>query len=568
MSAGNSSPTAVANPALPSSRSSTAAKASRRFHRPRSTNRQVLSYWCGLALLVAFGFLGLSKTFINLWEIWTRDPLRSIGVFIFLAGLVLVLRAWRQMDWELQGTWWGLLPVALALLLSAFGDQLACYWIVGRLSLNLLPSVLSLPLYVCGVVLFLGGTRVMRQTLFPVALLIFSQPLPQAVVSFVDLPLQSLAAHSARSFASLIGFVPTNPELLKLMFTPDFGMFIAPGCDGLRGAITMGYVALIAGYLKRVSIPRWFLYVSGALLLGYLFNFLRLCALVLYYRIALGHRALELAAKQVDYAIGGCLFLAVAALFFWVIARKQDHKGPVATLPKPRVPASAEKPRLNYWKIGGLAILTLIFAVPGIQAIRDLQESQAESERIGNLTPEQLNDLMPKQLGDYDLGRAWQQQLGHTNALECAAYTSPGLNEISICVWLLPIPHNVHDSLSIQGDEPEMRGSSTFPMARGRTVSFDTAFYSDGITDTLAGNAYCTPLSCLPSRTHNENGVHIGVADRVDLPRQGRRAVPILFQVKTVHSDSPKETTYRVLWADAQRFLGGVDLTGLSQKFQ
>lgn len=568
MSAGSSSHPAVADPVLPPSRSSTAPEASRGFHRPGFANRRVFSYWCGLTLLVALSSLGLSKTFINLWGMWTGDPLRSIGIFIFLAGLILILLAWRQMDWELRGTWWGLLPVTLAFLLSAFGDRLIFYWVFGRLTFNLLPSVLSLPLYACGVVLFFAGTRVTRQALFPLALLLFSQPLPEVVASFVDLPLQSLAAHSARSFASLIGFVPTNPELLKLMFSPGFGMFIAPGCDGLRGAITMGYVALIAGYLKRVSIPRWFLYVSGALLLGYLFNFLRLCALVVFYRIALGHPALELVAKQVDYAIGGCLFLTVAAFFFWVIARKEDHKGPGATIPMPLVPSSAEKLRLNYWKIGGFSILALIFAVPGVHAIRDHQESQAASGRIGKLTSQQLNDIMPKQFGDYDLGHAWQEQLDGKNALECAAYTASALNEISICVWLLPTPHNVHDSLSVHGEEPEMRGSSSFLVAQGQAVSFDTAFYSDGITDTLAGNAFCTPSSCLPSRTHNEDGLHIGIVDPVDLSGQGSRAVPILFRVEASHSDAPKETTYKVLSADAQRFLGGVDLTGLSQKFQ
>jgi len=40
------------------------------------------------------------------------------------------------------------------------------------------------------------------------------------------------------------------------MFAPDFGMFIAPGCDGIRGAITLGYLALVLGYLKRVSLRR------------------------------------------------------------------------------------------------------------------------------------------------------------------------------------------------------------------------------------------------------------------------------------------------------------------------
>ena len=113
------------------------------------------------------------------------------------------------------------------------------------------------------------------------------------------------------------------------MFSPDFGMFIAPGCDGMRGAVTMGYFALILGYLKRVSVPRWILYVSGAVLLGYLFNFARLCMLVIYYRIALGHGWLEQGAKQADYAIGFCLFAVAMLLFLWAALRKKDEHAAV-----------------------------------------------------------------------------------------------------------------------------------------------------------------------------------------------------------------------------------------------
>ena len=50
-------------------------------------------------------------------------------------------------------------------------------------------------------------------------------------------------------------------------------MFIAPGCNGIRGAVTMGLIALIAGYIYRF---RWYAHVAvvaGAVLLGYVFNF-------------------------------------------------------------------------------------------------------------------------------------------------------------------------------------------------------------------------------------------------------------------------------------------------------
>ncbi len=93
------------------------------------------------------------------------------------------------------------------------------------------------------------------------------------------------------------------------MFTPDFGMFIAPGCNGIRGSITMGFIALIAGYVYRF---RWYwnaLVVLGAILLGYVFNLTRLCVLVLYYAAALHFPWLQDKAENADYVIGALLFL-------------------------------------------------------------------------------------------------------------------------------------------------------------------------------------------------------------------------------------------------------------------
>jgi len=525
-------------------------------------------FLCSLVFLAIFGSLGLSKVFLYLSNIWAHDPLRSIGVLIVAASLILGLRVWRHTDWELRGTWWGLLPLALALFLSVFSEYFALYWVAGRIRVNFVPTSLYLFLYASGVVLLFAGTRVWRLGWFPLVLLLFAQPMPEAGSRLVDLPLQALSAHVARSFASLIGFPPTNPQLLKLMFTPDFGMFIAPGCDGLRGAVTLGYVALITGYLKRVSIPRWLFYVSGAVLLGYLFNLLRLCTLVLYYRIAVGHPALEDVAKQVDYAIGGLIFLVATVLFLLIVNRKEVNDYAPVSSSLPKVPAAAEKQPLSYWKVAAFAALALIFAVPGLHAIRDFRENLATSQRVGDLTSQQMADLMPKQLGDYKLSRTWQEQLDGAVAVENAAYEVSGSSEAILSVWLLPYLHNVHDSRSIRGEKPEIRVSRSFITALGRSVSFDTAFYSDGITDSLVGNAFCTLSSCLPSYTHNEDGVHVRLVDPIDLAMRGKHKVPIMFRVERLHTNIPTTITHNALLEDAQRFLVSVDLSEISRRFQ
>lgn len=525
-----------------------------------------LFLWCCVTSLIALGTLGLSPQLIFLFDVWT-DPLRSIGMLIVAASIVLVLRVWRQSEWEMRGTWWGLLPLAVALILNLFSQKLMFTLGSGMLRFHFLSRVFPIYLYANGVVLFFAGPRVWRRAWFPLALLLCAQPVPSAVVFLFDLPLQSRAAHIARSFASLIGFPPTSPELLKLMFTPDFGMFIAPGCDGMRGAVAMGYTALIAGYLKRVSMVRWFLYVCGAVLLGELFNLIRLCALVLYYRIAVGHHVLESMAKQADYAIGGLLFLVAVVLFLWIVIRKEDSTMAMSDLTASHDTAVAGKQRLIYWKVAVFALLVLISAGPGVRAIENNRESLIASIRKGEVSPKDLDDRMPKRLGDYKLTRAWQEEIASVASIETAAYRTSASNEIELGIWLQPTEHIIHSSWSTHGESPKMRTGRSFVTALGQSVSFDTAFYNDGVTDSLAGNIYCTPTHCLSS-PENEDGAHLGLIKTIDFSTRGIRAVPIFFLVQEPHRDAPDAAIQRELLAECESFLLNVDLNDLSRRFQ
>jgi exosortase J len=351
------------------------------------------------------------------------------------------------------------------------------------------------------------------------------------------------------------------------MFTPDFGMFIAPGCDGMRGAVALGYTALIVGYLKRVSIARWFLYVSGAVLLGHLFNLIRLCALVLYYRIAVGHHALEAMAKQADYAIGGFLFFAAVVLFLWAVLRKEGNSIAMSGFSAPRDTPDDGRQRFIYWELASFAVLVLVVAVPGLRAIRNSQESLVASIRKGEVTSQELDDRMPKQLGDYRLDRAWQEKAGTVAVFETAAYRTGASNEIQLGIWLRPTAHIIQNSWWTHGESPKMQSVRSFVTARGKSVSFDTAFYSDGVTDSLTGNIYCTPTVCL-SLPENEVGVHLGLIKTIDFSTRGIRAVPIFIVLRAPHKDAPDAAIQSALLAECESFLLNVDLNDLSKSFQ
>ncbi len=290
-----------------------------------------------LVLLAAIaGTLAIYPTLNFLWTMWIYDPLKSLGMFIPLVSVVLLLRAWRGIGWEMRGTWWGLAVIALTVAAVHLRSQAVLLLVLSASwSLYIPPHGIVIFAYASGVVLLFGGTRLYRAALFPILLLLCVDPVPHIFNVFVDLPLQRISAHVARGFAHVLGF-PLTSDQLRLMFTPDFGMFIAPGCNGIRGATTMGYIALVAGYLYRFRLRAWALLVAGAILLGYVFNFLRLCVLVLYYLVALKIVWLQDKATNGDYIIGACLFTIAATLLVLAIRKagaQTGRDGELAELP-------------------------------------------------------------------------------------------------------------------------------------------------------------------------------------------------------------------------------------------
>jgi hypothetical protein len=170
-------------------------------------------------------------------------------------------------------------------------------------------------------------------------------------------------------------------------------------------------------------------------------------------------------------------------------------------------------------------------------------------------------------VGPYKLNRAWQEQSNGRVALETGAYESDAPGEIVVGVWLPPGQHSMHDSWRIHGEDPEMHANKSFLTAGSRSVAFETAFYSDGITDSFAGNAVCTPTFCLP--LNDDRSIRmLFTLNPVDFNTRGVRAVPIFFRVEMPHGSAPGPAAYNELNAEAEKFLMNVDFPELSRRFQ
>jgi exosortase J len=514
----------------------------------------------------ALAVLGLSTiwpTILGLWALWTTDALKSIGMMVPLVSLVLILRAWRRLGWEAEGTWWGLVVLLITVTAVRLRDQADLVLVVSpQWAVFFPPLSLVAFAYTSGVVLLFGGTRLYRAALFPIALTWFVNPIPHIFNVLVDLPLQQASAHIARAFAMSLGYTLT-PDRLRLMFTPDFGMFIAPGCNGIRGSATMGFIALIAGYVYRF---RWYataLVVTGAVLLGYLFNLARLCLLVLYYVVAMHLPPLQSKAENADYVIGAGLFLIATLLLFAVIHRLRDGTiadTAVTKTPPEDVPMRARTSRTLYARLAAMAVLA-IFGGTGLA-------------RTGFGTPTLSSDAaasrkFPSRLGNYLLVRSWNETLIAGPVIYVWAEYAPASGGTPISVGVSPVLGS-HDTLichSARGDDPVWQGQLTIPTLGNVPVSFSSAVFNDGATLYMEASTMCNAVACGEFATER---THLGfVYSRPDpkslLTLAARRPIPILLRVETTDMSLSNAAARQQLTQNLQAFVASVRLGDLAQ---
>jgi len=542
----------------------------------------------GLAVL---GVAAIGSTVNSLIALWVSDPLKSIGSFMPLVSLVLILRVWRSLDWEMDGSWWGLPLLAVTIALVHVRDHAILEFVIGpSWSIFLPPHSVVAVCYAAGIVLLFGGTRLLRAALFPVALMWFVNPVPNFFTLHIDLPLQHISSMIARGFAHGMGQKLTTDQL-RLMFTPEFGMFIAPGCNGIRGAITMGFIALIAGYLYRFQLKVWALVVTGAVLLGYVFNLVRLCTLVLYYLVALRIPWLQTRAEMGDYIIGACLFFFATALLFTIIQKL----GPTGDLRPPSLqkqPAPAGVRATAGFAPRWAVLLLLVVVGSESYARAYVQELRHPRPR----TDATALGRFPQHVGRYHLVREWNEYIGAgalifywadyaidvpdtaskaSGAVLSAADQAgvPNLAgndaaEVSVGISLL----GAHDTLlchAARGEDWLWHGNLDFTTA-GQPTSFSGSFFNDGSSQYMEATTICTGDSCGQFSTDRR---HFGfIYSRPDTQTlfggEPRRPIPVLLRTATSDTAMASDLARGELTANLRNFLANADLNQFTRPYR
>jgi exosortase J len=522
-------------------------------------------------LAAAAGLLTIFSSVRMLWLIWRTDDLKSMGMVVPFVCAALILREWRRLGWETEGSWWGFAALAVSAALMFLRDQTLFIVTINKdWLLQIPPLPLVAVVYAAGMVLLFGGTRLLRAAWFPVLLMWAVIPVPQTFSRFIDLPLQHAAASVARAFAHALGQQLTQDKL-RLMFTPEFGMFIAPGCNGIRGAITLGLAAIVVAWLYRF---RWFVFapvVAGAVLLGYLFNFLRLCLLVIYYKIALPHPWLQNHARKADLVIGGCLFVLALVIFFAVAGRLRREPADVRPDLDQGTPVPVIRPAKPYLaRVAAVLTLSAIFGVEALHALR----AQAAYE-ASRPTPAGL----PQRIGDYTLVRTWTDTtLEGTVVYIWGEYAAPAPSPTTAAA--APSPHislgispqlGVHDAEVChiaRGEDPTWHGqmAATSP---GGEIDLTSAAYNNGVTQRLEASTVCDAGAC---RQYSESTQHVTLVyarphRELPMSADSTRPVPVLLKVESLDVLSPASVIEPQLAEALKAFLAEANLVQITAPY-
>jgi exosortase J len=531
---------------------------------PRSRVFQSRTVVALASLCAAAGLLTIWPSVQSLYSIWTTDDLKSMGMVVPLVCYLLILRAWKSLDYEIDGSWWGFAVLAGSAALMFLRDQMLLIVTINKdWLLQLPPLPLVAVIYAAGMVLLFGGMRLLKAAWFPVLFMWAVIPVPQTFSRMVDLPLQHASATVARAWAHALGQQLTQDKL-RLMFTPEFGMFIAPGCNGIRGSITLGLSAIVVGYLYRF---RWYVYapvVVGAVLLGYLFNFLRLCLLVVYYKIALPYPWLQHHAKIADYVIGGCLFVCALALFFTVANKLRNDAGNTTE------PAAAERPaapsrglETTLWM--RVAAVLLMAAIFGVDVVH---EHRVEAARLATAAPATL----PQHIGNFTLQRTWNETQFGVLVYSWGDYATPTVNGVQgVHVMLGVSPQTVHDAEVChlaRGEDPTWHGQIVAATAGG-PVELTAATYNDGTTQELEASTVCDNGAC---RQYSESSQHVTVIYArphrgVPLQSDATRPIPLMLKVESLDVLTPPSVMEPELQSTLTSFLKDANLLTLTAPY-
>jgi exosortase len=184
-----------------------------------------------------------ANAILGLWNRWWTDPAYGHGFFVpFFALFLLWYRRWYFPS-KIQGSWWGLLLIGVALLIKVAAD----YWYYA-----LIEAVSIVPM-AAGIGLLLLGWSGVRWFGPSAMFLVFMVPLPGICADLLSHHLQRIATIASTFLVQLIG-IPAVAEGNVIVLT-HAKIGVIEACNGLRMLVLFFAVATAIAIL--IDRPWW-----------------------------------------------------------------------------------------------------------------------------------------------------------------------------------------------------------------------------------------------------------------------------------------------------------------------
>ena len=146
--------------------------------------------WVAVLLVICFG-----DVLYGMAAEWYTDDDMSHGFFVpVVAGYIIWQRRDELLQVPIQGSSWGI-PVILW-----GGVQL----VLGTIGAEMFVSRTALLVTLVGIILYLGGARLLREVAFPLFLLLFMIRIPAIIFKQITFPLQLFASEVAENALTLL----------------------------------------------------------------------------------------------------------------------------------------------------------------------------------------------------------------------------------------------------------------------------------------------------------------------------------------------------------------------------
>ena len=255
----------------------------------------------------------------------------------FLVPPFAALLLWRRRDLLAgaapRGSWWGLALIALA---AGMRFTSAYYNFALLDPMSLVPCLL-------GLVLFLGGWRILRWSWPSIVFLAFAVPLPGFVAGLFSHPLQRIGTKCSTFVIQTIGIPAVDRGNVITLAETELG--VVEACSGLRMMMLFVTVCVGAAFWIRRSWWEKALLVLCAAPIAILANVFRITLTSLLYQFTSPEFA-----SAVFHDFAGALMMPFAVLILWMILALYDRlwiEEQAVSIAALRTPARSPAPATN-----------------------------------------------------------------------------------------------------------------------------------------------------------------------------------------------------------------------------